>query len=759
MSQQQFESPERLPIAAQPVQALPAGQSTGQYGGQNTGLALPGDFGGAPQQQVNLFKVLHQLYRGRLLLTAVLAVVCGVIFASLAWLANKPGYQSMATVRVQVQRINVLDGGTDVMSWFPTFVQEQVNFLQQPRVVNAAMNSADWLGLQRPITPESEKVFKSGLRVFVDRASPSIIGVTYNDPDPQAAFIAVREIVTAYEKIFVETQQKQLLTMQQNLLQTEKNKLEQDIKDTQAQLTAIAGELGTPQPDREIEFLSLRRQDIEVQIHEIESRLAGTGALANNKQQDPAEVADPSQLTYEQIASTDMEMGALIRDRNDALMNMDAMKRRGLGDNHPEMRKLRAQAESLQGRMEQQRQIFLGNIPAEAGGGGMDSTMRRLRDLKDQFVKLQEQQRQLTGKAQEMENKRTSIEQNRLNLNNIIRRLDDLRLQQGVEQQMGQIQVFPPDAPPKVPAEDTRKRWSAILFMLGSMLPVLGVGVWGLVDRRYRYSDEALQEGPGNTTLLGILPRLPNDLRDQEQASAAAHCVHQIRTLIQLGKSNNRVYACTSSNPGDGKTSMALSLALSFAGSGSKTLIVDLDMIGQGLSRSLRMREQTGLYQSILDGSFKSRIRATHIDRLSLLPTGLEDDHRAANRLSEGQIVRLIESVRNDFDIVLIDTGPVLGSIEAHLVCAQADGVILVVGAGRARGQVKAAVDQLNRVGARLLGLVFNLAQPKDFKTSAASQSFRSVRPDDDRPIARPASDEFAEFEPLPRVVALDTKR
>jgi Mrp family chromosome partitioning ATPase len=121
-------------------------------------------------------------------------------------------------------------------------------------------------------------------------------------------------------------------------------------------------------------------------------------------------------------------------------------------------------------------------------------------------------------------------------------------------------------------------------------------------------------------------------------------------------------------------------------------------------------------------------------------------------------VQRLIRTVRDDYDIVLIDTGPVLGSIEAHLVCAQADGVVLVVGAGRARGQVKAAVDQLHRVGARLLGLVFNLAQPKDFKTSAASQSFRSVRPEDDRPTAPPITD-FPELEPLPRVVALDTKR
>jgi capsular exopolysaccharide synthesis family protein len=385
--------------------------------------------------------------------------------------------------------------------------------------------------------------------------------------------------------------------------------------------------------------------------------------------------------------------------------------------------------------------------------------LRRLSDLKAQLARIEEKQRQITAKAQEYDNKKQSIEQARLALQTVNRRLDEIRLQINVEQQMGRITVLPPEAPPKVPSEDSRKRWSAMLFILGLSVPVLGIGVWGLVDRRYRYSDEALQEGPGNTPLLGILPRLPSDLRDQEQASAAAHCVHQIRTLIQLGKANNRVYACTSSNPGDGKTSMALSLALSFAGSGSKTLIVDLDMIGQGLSRSLRMREQSGLYQSILDGSFKNRVRTTHIERLWLLPTGLEDDHRAANRLSEGQIVRLIESLRNDYDIVLIDTGPVLGSIEAHLVCAQADGVILVVGAGRARGQVKAAVDQLNRVGAKLLGLVFNLAQPKDFKTSAASQSFRSVRPDDDRPIARPSSNEFAEFEPLPRVVALDTKR
>jgi hypothetical protein len=99
----------------------------------------------------------------------------------------------------------------------------------------------------------------------------------------------------------------------------------------------------------------------------------------------------------------------------------------------------------------------------------------------------------------------------------------------------------------------------------------------------------------------------------------------------------------------------------------------------------------------------------------------------------------------------------VLGSIEAHLVCAQADGVILVMGAGRPRVQVRAATEQLHRVGARILGMVFNLAQSHDFRTSAASQSFRSVRPDGPPPT-RPAPTEFPQLEPLPRVLAIDTK-
>ena len=65
-------------------------------------------------------------------------------------------------------------------------------------------------------------------------------------------------------------------------------------------------------------------------------------------------------------------------------------------------------------------------------------------------------------------------------------------------------------------------------------------------------------------TLLGILPNLPDRLSDPEQAAIAAHCVHQIRTMLQINGGveggERRVFAVTSASPGDGKTSLTLAL-------------------------------------------------------------------------------------------------------------------------------------------------------------------------------------------------------
>lgn len=732
----------------------------------------PGDFGGV-HQQTNIVKMLHHLYRGRYLLTAALAALGLLLGVGLGWLSQRPVYQSTATIRIQPLVPEVMRGGFDVMPMFDSFVGTQVNFLQQDRTIKQAMISPEWQALARGSDASAADEFRSALSVRRGgRDQSEIILVTFTDEDKKAAFVGLTQTCRAYERIFGEGQGRELNDKRAQLIRDEIGRYERSIADARARITALAQDLGTNDPQQLLNLATAKRAELQTQIFALESRLRAMGIVVStdddttkteDKPQEPERKRED--WTNEEIARVDDAMGTLLDRFNDARQRYQAGINNGLQPAHIQMKRIENEISNLREQMDSRRQTWLtGQAPEELlglPGGAADtpeSLKRQLDDLKRTLEEESRKASQLAGKAQEMANFNQQLSTDTEQRDQMQRALRDLDLNNRLRTEAGLINVLYPDGEPPNPSNDTRLKYAGVFGFLGMFIPICAIGIYGMTDRRYRYSDEAIDEGPANTTLLGILPRLPSDLSDAEQAAAAAHCVHQIRTLIQIGGKDRRVLAVTSSNPGDGKTSMTLALGLSFASSGSKTLLVDLDLIGQGLSRGLRLRETSSLFNVLLDGDIKARIKHTHMDRLHLLPSGTDDDHRTANRLAEPQINRLLDTVVDDYDVVLIDTGPVLGSIEAHLVCAQADGVVLVVGAGRARGQVKSAVDQLRRVNAKLLGLVFNLAQPRDFKTSAASQSFRSIRPDA-TPPQPPSPSEFPELEPLPRVVAIDTKR
>ncbi|MFO0858117.1 MAG: AAA family ATPase [Phycisphaerales bacterium] len=755
------------------LNALPPGMGGGMvpsYGGP--------DLGGAPHQQVNVFKVLHNLFRGRYLLTIALAGTGAIIGLLLGWLSRQPEYASKTTIRIQPLQQSVTRTGMEVTPMFESFVNTQMNLILQDRVIRAAMSQPDWIKLGKPNTPEMEKAYRDSISVRLpSRTSLEIIEVTCTDVNPEAAHVGVTQLCKSYLEIFGDGSVDQLAKIKDQIRQDKRRQIEQKIDDIQKRLTQLAQDVGTDDPTDIARFLTAKRLDIQSQIAAIDQQLTSRGwappSEAKEKAPDEdltktaAPVKDPKDMTLEEIAAVDQAMSALIANMKDARSRKMMAMASGLGEKHMTVKKIQNEIDAVMNQMDRRREEWLGNKPAsidtmpagQAAFGAIttESLLSQRESLKRQFRDTFSESSDLAVKIQEMRVLKQSEFNEQANLDELRKTIEKDQLDTDLRRQAGTITLLQPERPPTSPSNDSRIKFAAIFGFFGAFLPIAVMGLYGLFDRRYRYSDEAIEEGPTNTTLLGILPRLPTDLSDVEQASAAAHCVHQIRALVQIGGKHRRVYAVTSSNPGDGKTSMTLALGLSFAGSGSKTLIVDLDLIGQGLSRSMRMREQSSLFTELVDGDIKARIKPTTSHNLWLLPTGVEDDHRTANRLAEPQITRLIETVRDDYDIVLIDTGPVLGSIEAHLTCAQADGVILVVGAGRARGQVKAAVDQLRRVNAKLLGLVFNLAQSKDFRTSAASQSFRSIRPDGPAPEPVNPAD-YPEMEPLPRVVALDTK-
>ena len=161
-------------------------------------------------------------------------------------------------------------------------------------------------------------------------------------------------------------------------------------------------------------------------------------------------------------------------------------------------------------------------------------------------------------------------------------------------------------------ATDRRPIFAALGFLAGGAVPVGLLMLLGLANPRYRFSDEANGESMG-MSLLGILPDLPDRLSDPEQASIAAHCVHQIRTMLQIsgGVEERRVFAVTSAAPGDGKTSLTLALGLSYAACGTRTLLIDCDLVGAGLTSRMNVNAPEGVLEAIANRSLLEYVPAT----------------------------------------------------------------------------------------------------------------------------------------------------
>jgi capsular exopolysaccharide synthesis family protein len=175
----------------------------------------------------------------------------------------------------------------------------------------------------------------------------------------------------------------------------------------------------------------------------------------------------------------------------------------------------------------------------------------------------------------------------------------------------------------------------------------------------------------------------------------------------------------TSAAPKEGKTLIATNLAVTFARGGARVLLVDCDIHRPRLHRVFRAARSPGLMDLLRSGSADSAlpaavkhrlaaIRRTGIERLSLLPCGA-DGQQTPELLEPATLRGLLKQLRVDFDVILLDTPPVLVSADAATLAASADGVIMVVRAGQTdRRAAELARQRVVSAGGRVLGAVLN---------------------------------------------------
>lgn len=184
-----------------------------------------------------------------------------------------------------------------------------------------------------------------------------------------------------------------------------------------------------------------------------------------------------------------------------------------------------------------------------------------------------------------------------------------------------------------------------------------------------------------------------------------------LRTNIEYSSIDQslQIIMVTSSKPSEGKSTTCANMAVAFAQSNKRVLLIDADLRKPTQHHIFGKSNRFGLTTALFNQKeLQDVIQQTNTDNLSLIPSGPTPPN-PSELLSSNRMAALLETTKSMYDMIIIDTPPILFVTDAQIVAAQSDGVVLVVDSGKVKKDVALkAKASLDHVKAKLLGVVLN---------------------------------------------------
>jgi Mrp family chromosome partitioning ATPase/capsular polysaccharide biosynthesis protein len=461
---------------------------------------------------------------------------------------------------------------------------------------------------------------------------------------------------------------------------------------------AVSGKSGDVEEEKRIAVLDERKTKLTQQIDTMKQQLT--------------QVQTPSVMI---IATQDEMMKSLLQQESALENELDQYIASGFGDSRPEVRGARLRLADLHQKIEAYQKDVMAMQAAAAATPESDRHISVL----PSFSKYME----------DLDNLRKERDQ-------VQQRIDTLQTEASLGAE--RFRILSNGDTPVTPYADHRPRAAAMYGIAAAIIPLFGFMLLGIANQRFHFSEDAA-DASTNAPLLGVLPELPTGEGYSDLPRIAAYCVHNLRIRLQLlpGKRGDRVYMITSATAGEGKTSLTLALSFSFASAGKRVLMIDTDLVGRGLTRRLKCEGKQGLLESVTGAGLTP---VQHVMKnVALLPAGRVANLGREVSLPIDALSDLIESARSRFDLILIDTGPVVASLQTPMIAQVADHVILTISQGLQQALCRRSMQILRTAGIRISGVVFNRARAKDYRrwiggdkyyASSASSEWNAIDPE-----------------------------
>lgn len=199
--------------------------------------------------------------------------------------------------------------------------------------------------------------------------------------------------------------------------------------------------------------------------------------------------------------------------------------------------------------------------------------------------------------------------------------------------------------------------------------------------------------------------------------SPISEAYRTLRTNIQFSSVDRsiQILMVASAQAGEGKSTVISNLAIAYAQEGKRVLLIDTDLRKPSLYRIFSLTNHCGLSNLLSDQSnLQEVIKESYISNLSLITSGPTPPH-PAEMLGSLKMKKLLEELQEQYDMILLDTPPLLAVTDGLIVSSLCDGVVLVIHAGKVKkAYVRKAKEKLDYVQANIVGAVFNQMQRKD---------------------------------------------
>jgi len=621
-------------------------------------------------------------------------------------------YMSFATIEVEpnMQPVRIFadsPAAEDTAVADPKFTKTQFEIITRKGVLYPVIQRLElekrWAKEGQPLTREQAYNKLKGMLQLTEVRATNLIQIDVYSTDPYEAALLANTVSTEYmEQRISEAQgmiEKGLDQMRDEVAQKEKA-----VNDAYAEASRLRTEAGIIDPNPDSFDSGSRVEDSSV--------LTNQEKVNDARSQMAKLKSKVEQLDH--LTSDDLMRVEGLLDLNDPILeqklplyqNAVAEKAKllnsGLGHNHPDVKAIQAQIDTIEHQLRQQIDSVRRGLVAQVAIG-QNSLQSMEQNLANSQVAQQEKK---TASAQYLDAKYRYLQERKL-LEQAKTRLSSETMERTMPQKPAAIrdQAEPASKPsrPKVGL-------NMILGVLAGI--VLGIAFAYFLE----YLDTSVRtmedvERLLNLPVLGIVPRgiklLPETGEDTPDAEA--YRIMQTGVDIARRKIEVSVITVVSGGPSEGKSTTACNLATSFARSGLLTLIVDGDLRRPVQHRLFNLDNRIGLAEFLRSqAELEAIIQTTEVPFLSVMTSG-EHRYGVFGLLKSARMRELVKRVKGQFDVVIFDCPPILGLSDASALSELAEGAIIVTQHRKFPKsmlvRVKAA---LQTIGTPCLGVVLN---------------------------------------------------